>query len=181
MGAIHTKYRSRLVADRVRNMVMVKDDINRCYPTTLGSLDHARAHTEEDSDTEDADSNPEQPVPSDCSPAHNGTSHSAAAAPQHSFSSVVARAVNAATRDAAENARNDDLDADVTPVHLQEGLMLRNLFDYGSPTFIQITNMLWTTGQRAIDAEVVYHEEHPTSSLVSSETNPESPSTTATA
>ena len=163
---------------------MVKDNINCCYSTALCPLDHACTH-EEDSDIEDADSNPEQPgsngsVPSDVSPAHN-SSNSAAATPQHSFSSVVAHTVNTATRDAAENARNDDLDADVTPVHLQEGLMLRNLFDYGSPTFIQITNMLWTTGQRAIDAEVVYHEEHPTSSLVSSETNPESPSTTATA
>ncbi|RPD67868.1 hypothetical protein L226DRAFT_527591 [Lentinus tigrinus ALCF2SS1-7] len=92
----------------------------------------------------------------EASAALNGSNLSVGRHSAHFFSLMVACAVSAATCDAVDTHGDDVL---ITPTYVQEGLTLCNLFDYSSPTFMQIMDLLCATGQHAIDAEVICHEQ----------------------
>lgn len=156
MGAVHTKRRSRLRAERVRKAVVVKDHLDRKLwrqPKHIVQAVSLPPNTLEDDEDDEDDEEAEDSV------VEGGSS----------FTAVVNDAIDAADR--------DDSSAFSTTLHIPpsgsrrstqilhcDGLSLHHIFDYTSPAFRRISDEVWESGQKALKAELSYHDAQASSS-----------------
>ena len=142
MGAVHSKRRSRLKTERVRKAVLIKDSINHQYPQICTRRRQGLSSTATNSNPnlDDSDSDDELEQAPDRAPADH-------VPPDVPFSAII------------DNLASTEFASNESCVPHGDGLLLRNVFDYSSLGFAEISDQLWASGQQALKTELALLDE----------------------
>ncbi|KAI0771477.1 ribonuclease H-like domain-containing protein [Trametes elegans] len=162
MGAVHTKYRSRLRTQRVRKTVMIKDHLLRTHPQPRKPHHRHPSVAESDSDPESSeDELPATPgsraassEPSTSSaPVDSSTGSISTGLP--SFSALVDDAIAAAAQECAGPSTAPMYPASDRTLGINTGdeLSLQRIFNFTSDSFLRATSELWAIGMRTLESE----------------------------
>ncbi|OBZ67907.1 hypothetical protein A0H81_12375 [Grifola frondosa] len=154
MGIVHNKLRSRLHPEKVRATVLVREDIEKCFPRPIhrrqrhfGELANAEhnnddGHMDTDDDISEIAATSFSSVAADLSRELNEDSASdilIVPAPSSTTTSPIVTSLTTST--------------DIPTRH---GLLLRHLFDYSSPSGVCGVARLWKSGQQGLEVEREY-------------------------